>query len=241
MPVEIAPVDQTFSEDEDIDELRERYHAQKSKIAIRKLKDAMKKGHNLRAPIIKFITEGKDRFREDLVSFWQNLALVSALIGAIAITILLTSPSRQDALLDSGKVLGSEDSVIMSQLFYACFGVAALTEIGAVLIVTIALIHFNLMITEEDMVWFVMTWWWFVDDVCQIFVTVGCFALVTGCLVGAFIVGNDTTGIIISCIGGVIITIILVTWLYMLKINKRREKESIERVREILLSRTKTQ
>lgn len=237
MPAEIVPV----SDDEDIDELRQRYQAQKSKMAIRILKDAVKKGHSLRAPIIKFITEGKDRFREDLVNFWQNLALVSALIGAIAITILLTSPSRQDALSDSGKVLGSKDSEMMSQVFYGCFGLAALTEIGAVLIVTIALIHFNLMITEEDMVWFVMTWWWFVDDVCQIFVTIGCFALFTGCFVGSFIVGNNTTGIIVSCIGGVIMMIILVTWLCMVRIDKRREKESIERVREILFSRTKMQ
>lgn len=241
MPVEIAPADETLIEDEDIEDIRDRYRVQKSKAAIQKLKDAIKQGHYLRSYLVKYVTDGKDRFREDLVAFWQNVALVSALIGALAVTILLTSPSRQDALADTGKVTGDKDSILLSQLYYALFGTAALTEIGAVLIVTIAVIHFNLMVTEDDMVWFMMTWGWFVDDVCQVFVAIGCFALFFGCFIGAFIVGNNTTGIIISSIGGTIAAIILPIWILMINMNKRRERESIERVRQIMFSRSNKQ
>jgi hypothetical protein len=188
---------------------------------------------------VKFVTDGKERFREELIGFWQNVALISALIGAIAVTILLSSPSRQDALADSRFVANSYDAVILSQLYYVFFGISALTEVSAVLVVTISVIHFNLMITEDDMVWFVMTWGWFVNDLCQLFVTIGCFALIFGCFIGAFIVGNNTTGTIISCIGGSTFSAVAVTWIYMLIMNKKRERNRIERVREILFSRLK--
>ena len=220
--------------DLDVESFREQFHAQQNHAALKRIKDAMREGKQLDAFIVKFITEGKERFREELISFWQTVALVSALIGAISVTVLLSAPARQGALQTNNDVLSSIDSERMAQTFYALFGTAACAELGAVLIVTISTIHFYLMLTDDDMVWFVMKWGWFTNVFCQALVTIGCFALITGCFVGSFIVGDNKTGIIVTAIGGAFLSAIVLTWFWMLTVNFAKQTESVDRIREIL-------
>lgn len=219
-----------------IDKANEKYHEEMREAALLRIKQAYQDGKLLNAAIVKYVTDGKERFRDDLMAFWQTIALVGALTGAIAVTILLASPSKQEYLLENDYRLSETRTKVIVQMYYALFGAAAITEIGAVLVVTVATVHFNLMVSDDDMIWFVYNWNWFCLEFCQVLMTVGCFSLIIGCMVGAFIVGDNNTGIIVITIGISVAIVFLPSWLFMIAVNKRREKEGVDRVRDILFS-----
>lgn len=91
------------------------------------------------------------------------------------------------------------------------------------------------MLTNDDMLWFLMTWSFFTNELPQIFLVIGTFALIIGCCLGAFLIGNVTTGIIVSVVGFVIALIVLIGWLTMLAYNKKREADSMQRIKTLLL------
>lgn len=53
---------------------------------------ALRKGEAIDSALIKYLVDGKDRFRDELVGFWQNVGIVAALIGAIAVTVPRSIP-----------------------------------------------------------------------------------------------------------------------------------------------------
>lgn len=222
-----------------IEKFRELVHKDKEYLALKRIRETLVRGEEVPSFIVKYLISGKDVFKDDLISFWQNVALVSALIGAIAVTVLLASPSRQEFLSSNSWIMGPELSKIIVQVYYALFAAAACSEICTVLVVTISAIHFNLMLSDDDMIWFVMEWFWFINDFAQILLVIGCIALILGCFFGSFIVGDNTTGLIVCLIGGGIFSILLFFWLYMIRVNKGKEKESIDRIRQILISMPK--
>ena len=119
--------------------------------------------------LIKFIINGRDIFASNLNSFWQNIGVVAALLGAIAITVLFASlPSNQN----SPTYLSNTEYAYLTRIYYIFFAIAALTEISTVIVVTIAAIHFQLMITDEDLIWFFNTWNFYIIMFPQILLTI---------------------------------------------------------------------
>lgn len=185
--------------------------------------------------VVKYITNGTEDFRSDLVAFWQNIGIVAALIGAISVTVLISSPSRVESLSDDSEILSTQMGIQLTQAYYGLWALTAFSEICAVLLVTIANVHFSLMGKEYDMIWFMLRWDFATQLFPQILLVIGCFAMVGGCMIGAFLVGDILTGIIVCAIGGALVILALCSWLYMLSCNLSKEAQSVERVKSFFL------
>jgi hypothetical protein len=81
-------------------EFRVKLHTTGSIVAIENIREYIRKG-GVSSTICRYITDGREKFCSDAISFWQNIGIVAALIGAISITVLLASPSRGDPYTDA--------------------------------------------------------------------------------------------------------------------------------------------
>lgn len=213
-------------------EFRVKLHTTGSIVAIESIREYIRKG-GTGANICRYITDGREKFCADIISFWQNIGIVAALIGAISITVLLATPSRGDIYVNANNT-DQDISYKLYQAYYVLWGVAAYSEIAVVVLVTIASVHFNLMISDEDLVWFVMTWEGPVSMMPQVFLVVGCFSCFFGCIIGSFLVADMTLGLINTSIGVIFVLIVLPTWLYMLHHNKARELKGVQRLEKLM-------
>jgi hypothetical protein len=183
--------------------------------------------------IDRYIQCGSSDFRDNLIAFWQNIGVVTAFIGAISVTVMLASPSRISMFADDdGHVQTFHSSQRIAQAYYAFWALTTFSCIGAVLVVTISLVHFNLMSNDEEMIWFLTKWVLVTCLLPQIFLVVGCFSMAVGCMLGSFLVGNNLTGIIVCCIGGFIVLFVLSLWLWMLAVNKQKQAISSKQIQE---------
>jgi hypothetical protein len=90
------------------------------------------------------------------------------------------------------------------------------------------------MISDEDLVWFIMTWDGLVMLMPQVFLVVGCFSCMFGCMIGSFLVADKVLGLVNTGIGFLMISIVLPTWLYMLRHNKAREAIAVQRLEKLM-------
>ena len=123
---------------------------------------------------------------------------------------------------------------MISQAYYVCWAPAAYSEIATVILVTISSVHLNLMITDEDFVWFMVHWLFVVQMLPQIFLVVGLFAAMFGCMIGSFLIADTLLGCINVALGMTVVLIVVPTWLCMLHINKKRDALGVEKVRKLL-------
>ena len=206
---------------------------------MRELLDSPRSDLSIKSDIIQFVLQGHDKFREDLISFWQNVGVVSALIGAIGISILLNPLSKTSFYAPSDDTVNVDNasagfSIGLAQTYYAIWGVAAFSEIAAVIMVTILVIHLKLMISEYDTIWFVTNWSAVCHEFPQILLVIGCFSLIFGCCLGSFLIADITTGIIVSCVAVAAICVVLPTWLYMLNRNKARQLDTVKKFQSLV-------
>eukprot|EP01031_Cornospumella_fuschlensis_P038246 gene38246-46476_t len=188
-----------------------------------------------------FYISGPEKFSEKLIALWQNVGIVAALIGAISITVLLASPGATDAFVNSNKkFLSTQQSFLIARCYYIAWALATICELATVLLVTIANNHYYLMIGDEDIVWFIITWEFFITDFPQIFLVVGIFACLIGVMLGVYLICDMGTAYIVSGICSAIGCLVLAVWLYMLRVNKLREAAALAGVRSILIESMKT-
>lgn len=113
---------------------------------------------------------------------------------------LLAAPGLQDAFSGTSNLVTGAAARRVAQAFYACFSITAFTEIGLVLVITRhdPYIHLSLMLINDDMLWFVITCSFFTNELPQVFLVIG---IVYWLLL---LVGNTTTGSIVSIIGTIV-------------------------------------
>ena len=109
---------------------------------------------------------------------------------------------------------------------------AAATQLAVVVIVLVAYLHFTLMITPADKVWFICYWDNFINVTPQILVILGCISVTACVCVGAFIVGNIYTGIIVTCIASFFVLLFLYIWITMLNYNFERAEKTVVKLRK---------
>jgi uncharacterized membrane protein len=95
------------------------------------------------------------------------------------------------------------------------------------------------MVSEYDMMWFIINWNWICHEYPQIFMVIGCFSLIFGCCLGAFLLADITTGIIVSSLGFTAILLVVPAWLYMLKHNKDKQEETVKKFQHLLAEKGK--
>lgn len=221
---------------EDLAALRRKYHAEKEVDAMRQLACQLQDGKGELELLVRIIISGTTQARADRISTLQNIGLTSALLGAISVTILLCSPTRADALVSSNHLLSEATEKIITQMFYALWAVASMCEIAAVALVTIGLMHLDLMINASDDAWFLPKWHFPIFMLPQIFMVTGCFTTIFGCMMGAFLVGDTTSGYFTFLLGVFLTSIVLPIWLFMLNRNKARELATSKEIKEYFLS-----
>jgi hypothetical protein len=198
--------------------------------------------------VIKLALKGEDEFTSSINSFWQNTGIVGALIGiefypiasiffhfmftaALGVSIVLGGVSTSDAFV--GQTGLSEHSYkTLIQLYYALGAMAASTQLAVVVIVLVAYLHFTLMITPADKVWFICYWDTFINVIPQILVILGCVSVVACVCVGSFIVGDIHTGIIVTCIASLFVLLFLYIWITMLNRNFERAESTVLKLRK---------
>lgn len=184
---------------------------------------------------VRYVIDGPSKFGNSLSTFWNTIGLTSALIGAISITIALATPSRLDALsTQQDHVLGSFSYQNICRAFYVFWSCASISCIAAVINVTIATVHFDLMAHDEDKLWFLATWGFVVMMLPQVFLVVGCFCCMIGLTLGAMMIADPRTYLTIAGIGVITVILVVTIWLCMLSANKKREAAVCEEVKEML-------
>lgn len=217
-----------------LDNVQEVYNNRSSKAAILTLQQLIVAG---KAPPLAywFVVGGREKFSEKLIATWQNVGIVAALIGAVAISVLLGSPGAADAFLNSNeKFLSTNQSLLIGRCYYICWAVATISELATVVLVTIACNHYYLMLSDEDIVWFVIRWEFLITDFPQIFLVAGIIACDIGVMLGAYLICDITTAYIVSAVCGAIGLMVIVIWLYMLLFNKIREAKALADVRALI-------
>ena len=231
---------ESFSADDDVveslEQFRKRFQSQHTAEAYRRLRQACA-NNTITGDVIKFVTEGKEGYTAHLNAFWQNMGMVSALIGAIAVTVLLNPIERSEFLQNSDFVLSPYAEVVLTQLYFAFWTIASCSEICAVVVLTIVSVHFSNMMTDDDIIWFMLHWDFIARMLPQILLVVGIFFAFFGCAIGAFLIGNITSGIIVSSISCFASAMILPMWVYMLKVNGARGAEDVKRIKKQILER----
>jgi hypothetical protein len=147
------------------------------------------------------------------------------------VTVLLASPGRSEIF--STDVQNSSISLNLTQAYYGFWAFTAFSETVTVVLLTIANTHFNLMSSEDEMIWFILYWDFYTQMLPQIFLTAGCICMGIGCMIGSFLVGNNITGVIVCAIGGFLIVLVLLIWFRMLSVNKQKQFQNREILQKI--------
>lgn len=217
------------------EEFRDRYNRKKSADALARYRKVMEESPNSDSHFTRYLTDGREAFVSNMMSSWQNVALTSALIGAISLTVALSAPSSVDSLSSTSGIQFSSDQLRgIGRCFYVAWSLGAISELASVLLVTIASMHFNLLMNDDDIVWFLMKWEFIVLELPQVFLVVGCFCCSIGLALGVMMIADRTTAIICSGTILAILVIVLGIWLWMLAVNKMRERMSVLEVRQML-------
>ena len=211
-----------------LEEFRKKMEIQDFNECMHRIKELIQ-NNKIKDFVVHFISNGFEKMISDNYGFYQNIGIVAALLGAISVTLLLSTPSRSDTYSTSVNVSHDAELALL-QSYYFFWALATFSEIAVVVIVTIANVHLSLMVTKHDFLWFFETWDFQTKQLSQVFLVTGCISLVIGCCIGAFLFGDINTGIIVTVVGGVSLIVIVSIWLYMLYFNKVRQKASTDKI-----------
>lgn len=122
---------------------------------------------------------------------------------------------------------------VLLQAYYACGAFSACSSLIVVSIVMVAYLHFTLMMSPADKLWFICTWDNEINLLPQLLILMGSVSLF-GCLaLGAFVVGNYETGIIVVVVTVFFLVAFLYIWQKMVVMNFQRAENTILRYRRV--------
>ncbi len=189
--------------------------------------------------LVQCLLDGKDGFYDSLKAYWQNLCIVAALIGAIAVSIMV-SPIDQASMFsapgadDRLNPISAHQMQKLARAYYVIWSLAAITEISTVIILTVLNVHFTLMESDFNRIWFLIKWKYVYHVIPEGLAVLGSMCLFAGCALGAFIICDMATGIVVSLISGFAFMSLLLLWMYMFYVNESRERDGLQNFRGTL-------
>lgn len=214
-------------------DFQERFATKTALEAFAKIKRDLTNNKELEAAALHIGASGLEVGQEVLLSVWTQLQLISALIGGLSMTILVSSPSPNFAFNDE-HMLSAEGAKRAAYCFYLFWSLASFFELAAVVLVTVAQLHYSIMLDALDALWFIDTWKIYVWILPRMFVVCGCASAVLGCISAVFLVANIYIASAILVLGLLLMFLIVFIWITMLHKNSARKKESLERYKTVL-------
>jgi len=182
--------------------------------------------------IIKFIIQGEDKFDSELLASSTNNTIIASLIAGTAVGNLLVPISKSDMCGESA-CLSSFASSIFTHIYYVSFCLSAFSNLLVVLLCVMSMLHYTLMISPSDKMWFVDKWDNAINVLPQILLMLGVISLFVGLCVGSFLVSNTAIGIIVCSLASLFVAIFLYIWSTMLRANFARTAKSLEIYKKI--------
>ena len=153
-------------------------------------------------------------------------------LASVASSILLNDISTNEIFAASPI---SEDAARrLTQAYYCMAALSACSQMAVIVIVLVAYLHYSLMVSSRDKIWFVGKWDALINIIPQIFIVIGCLSLTACFSLGSFIIGNETTGYIISLVCVLFFTSFLFIWATMVRKNFKCAEKTVLQYSQIL-------
>ena len=174
--------------------------------------------------ILHLFEDGLENFKTNMLTHWQNMAVVCALLGAIATTVLLSGLSRSVGYNSSNGYMEDEEALLVARIYYILWGISTVTNVAGIMLSVCLSVHFtDLMMLEADKVWFILVWG-DIFNLTDVFCTVGALTFLAACCLGVFLLTDSTTGYIVSSFIGFGVLLFLSLWIAMLTRNLTRQR-----------------
>ena len=182
-------------------------------------------GEFMKWQLAKILVAGSEKVREDIVSAWTNLAAVAGFVGAIGMSILLSSLGKSEGFDSNG------DLINLSRAYYIFWGLATFSELCSLLLLLIITLHSSMAIRPLDFLNFMKNWE-MVIRLPETFTAVGCYAMNIAACLGVFVIADSVTGWIVTTICFCISALVTVIWVSMIGTNVKMASDGAEIVIE---------
>eukprot|EP01033_Poteriospumella_lacustris_P008168 gene8168-5883_t len=216
------------------EKFRDLFHSSAASKALERVRKELKTNPYMNSQLIRFVTEGSTAFNTHLLNYWNTTSIIAVFLGVVAATIAVGYTGRFAGIVGQN-VISADTLRQTGRAFFVLWAVTAAINFTVLVINLMAINQYKLMLHDDDMAWFIITWGFWTITLPWLLLIFGALTAVAGVVVGVVLTSDLLVASVVAGFSGLLVLFAVILWLSMISYNKDKEQEALAAIRRVLL------